>query len=753
MKITINQWFFRGLCLVLLGLTTSTLHAQWYDHLSKEEKEQKSIELINDAEVFVAGVPIDSRCFYGKDGKTIYTRINIKVKHWYKGTGGRTISVITEGGTIGDDMQYIEHSADPAISFGKEYFLLFRKNDNGDYEYANNSKSSFGRYSDTRYDDFEIIAFYEIKFDSIESFHQFIQKSKSIKIPVKKKDVGYQTSSKSLGIEIDETWLASLGPLHAGVGQVLTIKGQNFGTKGNILFMNGDNPGQRFTGIDNNYVIKWDPTEIQVIIPSKITEGQPDNAINTAGSGTIIVQRKKLFFTEEKESLTQLNIEYSVTNVKTENYPVFGRPYVAREHCLNGFVFTLHESFMGNTPAIEAVEAALSSWAGELGITLEIEKTLTATGEDYYFHNSTLSPKRNLIYFDPTLWTPQNNVYMRTERDYWRDVYEPITPPASPSFWIHNSDIRIRPADGSFDWHYNISGSINYNETRDFYSTILHEIGHALGLGHDVKITATEGFDNKKNLMHPIPIITIGSDPENERVTLSQYSDRAKAGAQRVIGTSRTHNWTTNFSNKYGLETLAASGDNSDVLPTPEIMVEFPEEGNIYKVRLSPTSFDESNNYTYYWQPDGEEANYIERTICTGPRPRSSTHRVRIKDDACTVSSLYSLPKTIGELCFGLGRDEDDSAPIAQPLINIYPNPTKGQFNIQFNPIEGEEIPYIGDTYIGVYDNLGNLQKQYNIGDTLRQTTIDISALPAGTYWVVWFVDGEVIETKQVYKN
>jgi len=275
MKITINQWFFRGLCLVLLGLTTSTLHAQWYDHLSKEEKEQKSIELINDAEVFVAGVPIDSRCFYGKDGKTIYTRINIKVKHWYKGTGGRTISVITEGGTIGDDMQYIEHSADPAISFGKEYFLLFRKNDNGDYEYANNSKSSFGRYSDTRYDDFEIIAFYDVKFNSIDELNEFVRNLEGIKVPSKKKDLGFQKSSSSADtIVIDEVWLSdSVGTLHAGTGEILIIKEQNFGSKGDILFIDANSPGERLTKLENKYIDDWTSTEIRVIVPSLVRQG------------------------------------------------------------------------------------------------------------------------------------------------------------------------------------------------------------------------------------------------------------------------------------------------------------------------------------------------------------------------------------------------------------------------------------------------------------------------------------------------
>ena len=106
------------------------------------------------------------------------------------------------------------------------------------------------------------------------------------------------------------------------------------------------------------------------------------------------------------------------------------------------------------------------------------------------------------------------------------------------------------------------------------------------------------------------------------------------------------------------------------------------------------------------------------------------------------------MPKRIGKNCLGFGRDDNN-----QLLISIYPNPTKGHFNIQFEAFEGVEIPNEIETYVGVYDNLGRLQHQHSVSDaTLRQTTIDISTLPAGTYWVVWFVGGEVIDTQQVQK-
>ncbi len=187
MKKSIFQAIFKGIYFVLLTMITTNGMAQ-YDHLSKEQKEQKSIELINEAEAFVLGTPVDSECFYGSNGKTIYTKIIIKVKHWYKGKGNRIISIVRKGGVIGSDNQIPIHRYGPSIYKNIDYFMLINKTKDGNYEFVEpNSKASFGRYSDSRYDDFEIIAFYGMKFNSHDDFNSFIKNMQGIKTSDKKK--------------------------------------------------------------------------------------------------------------------------------------------------------------------------------------------------------------------------------------------------------------------------------------------------------------------------------------------------------------------------------------------------------------------------------------------------------------------------------------------------------------------------------------------------------------------------------------
>jgi len=756
---------FKGICFVFLIMATTNVVAQRYDYLPSEEKERKSIELINITDYVVEGKVLNYNYFYGDDDSTIYTDISFEVDHWYKGKGDDIIHVIVRGGRIGTDHQYDEHPTNPLLGTRSTYIVLLKKGVDGDtYEYVKpNSFAVYGAYPWIPSAKYHLKAFYDIEFLSTDEFYTFLNRIQGITLPVqdesrsKKKDV-FGESSKIAEIEIDETWLtqysADEGPFHAGVRDILIIRGQNFGTYGNVLFKNADLPdspeGGFLEGLDSVYVLKWSSNEIKVMIPSLVLEGSAGSY--SAGSGPIIVERLTPD-ADIKLSDAEINIEYSILNKYYQNtsdtlyYPV--SPYLlGREHCLNGMVFTLHTSFEGNIAAQNAVQTALTGWSNELGITLDLERQ---QDNSYYFHNEQNADYRNIIYFDPTyVTTGDEEKLMATSRKHKYDDCGGGTDGCFPaSVWRSGANIRIAVKD---DWQYNPTGDTDFvgiDKVDDFYANIVHEIGHAIGLDHDVDLV--NGKQNLMSYQHPAELGIIIAE---ERINLNQYSGRAKVGAQRIVADSKAHAWTPDFFDRFGVEAL--SNTSSVVQPTPVIntrLIWVNTNNFRHLIELEPTSFNPNHNY--YWLPDRVEADNRVKWACGIPKPIVSTHYVRIKDDACTVSSLYSLPKTIGENCLGFGRDDDDnSVPTNQPLVSIYPNPTNGHFNIQFETFDGVEIPNEIETYIGIYDNLGRLQHQHKVSDTtLRQTTIDISTLPAGTYWVVWFVDGEVIDTQQVQKT
>ncbi|HPX75786.1 MAG TPA: T9SS type A sorting domain-containing protein [Bacteroidales bacterium] len=273
--------------------------------------------------------------------------------------------------------------------------------------------------------------------------------------------------------------------LNAGVGDILTINGNNFGNQpGKVLFSSADKGGfvsdtvAYLKGLNNCYIDFWSDTAIRVIVPSLVKDGYNDITPpfqDGAGSGKIKI---KTASGTTCVSSTSLNIGYSITNYGdgSENYP-FKRVYLAKLNCTNGLVFTLHNNLQNNLDAINAIQAALTKWSSLLSIDLVLERD---ENNNLVFTNNTNVTGKNVIHFDSN-----QNGGMATVQQFGVGV------PAQANGGIRyyrksGSNIRISytpNSAGNLTWNYSTSGTVPNNSV-SFYNAFLHELGHIVLLEH-----------------------------------------------------------------------------------------------------------------------------------------------------------------------------------------------------------------------------------------------------------------------------
>ncbi len=178
-----KKLIFQVICLVVFGISALHSHAQLIDYRtwSQEKKENKSLELINEAEYVVEGQIVKFECFYGDDGKTAYTDLTVKVNHWYKGKGEDIVHIIKKREEACEGVQMSStYTIQPYTPMGSTYILLLKQHNSGEnYVFSRYSGSVVAR----SIDNFYMVGFHGLLFDNAKEFNQFIAKGDKIKIP------------------------------------------------------------------------------------------------------------------------------------------------------------------------------------------------------------------------------------------------------------------------------------------------------------------------------------------------------------------------------------------------------------------------------------------------------------------------------------------------------------------------------------------------------------------------------------------
>lgn len=440
-------------------------------------KEISLEEQVNKSELIVEGSVISKQAFWGNDGN-IYTKNTVEVYKVFKGAAVSTVEVITIGGSVGFDCQFVTHSlqlkpmdlgvftlikgASASISNANLYKVYSGLQ--GFYKYnlykdvVANALTAKSGIEKSFYK--ELSAYTNRDYIEVKSFNVFDETSKLMQ-------------SKPAAIPSGITF--SPATVTAGTGSTITITVASgatgsFGSNpGKVSFRDADTGGQDDMGnavfIDalDTQIVSWSPNSIVVEVPAE------------AGTGSIRVIDSNSNAIESSDDLT---VTYALLNVLFNIDAGQGlKDYAFPTRLVNndgsgGYEFELETSFnadIENSGAKDDFFAALETWRCETGVNFSIGGVSSIDKED-------LSDGVNIIRFDNGNELPDGTL--------GRTTYS-FSLCADQNDILGTAEVYPSAIDMVFDndanWHFG-TGSPGF--AVDFQGVALHEIGHAHQLGH-----------------------------------------------------------------------------------------------------------------------------------------------------------------------------------------------------------------------------------------------------------------------------
>jgi hypothetical protein len=281
--------------------------------------------------------------------------------------------------------------------------------------------------------------------------------------------------------------ISSFSPssLRAGTGDILTISGNMFGTSpGTVRFANADDGGQTMMEAQPSDIISWSNTDIEIQVPSNQL-----TTITPAGTGIIEIETTNGDIASTL-LLSNPTVEirfafFNFRNASGDAVPVHLADAIEGDGNEDGkLVFTRNLSVPSE--GIPIIEQAFCDWNSASGTNwgLESSPSFSSTSSD--------TDGKNLIYFAPSsefFTNPQASAFTKITTS--RLVSCQNTSGGSPIAYRNQVDIIFR--ENLLDltpavlggWHYNTFSNPSPNQL-DFYSHILHELGHAHMLKHTI---------------------------------------------------------------------------------------------------------------------------------------------------------------------------------------------------------------------------------------------------------------------------
>lgn len=615
----------------------------------------------------------------------IFTRHRLRVFKQFKGPAAATLTIFTEGGTLGLERQELTNTLRLEPGEQGVFFLepvRFAGLAGGSEYQAYGSEQGFIRYDLAGATAAEPFRQYP---QLTEGFYQAaagsaprrMQANPALEAAVQRRAQPPVLAKGQAPI------VTTLSPasLTAGTLAVLTISGSGFGATrgtGSVEFRNADDGGASYTKANDDDYVSWTDTRIQVRVPSLSAGRTP------AGTGTVRVTTAGQLAAVSPGSVT---IVFAATNVLDTNSGQRAVPGHRNFDGAGGLTFRFDAGFAGNAAAAAAWQRALATWRCQTGINWRVGTTRTKTG--------VADDGENSVGFDTGNELP-TGVLGRTT-SYYRGCY---LASGAVVFYVQEIDMQF---DDAANWQF---GPNNPTAAQlDFESVAVHELGHAQQLSH---------------LILPSAVMHYAIARGQRSRTLAAASD--VAGGRYVL---RTRSFR-----------LAACGP-APMLPAP-LTSQLATYAAGSGVTMQWTTRDECflNNFvverapadtTAGWQPlatvAAGAASGQYRFVDAQPLPGLSYYRLRLRRPDASLDATQPIGVT------------DDAS--ALNSLQVFPNPfqTGEALNLQY--VGG---PAAGDLVVRFYDAVGRYLggSRLNYLPGLNQLQVTPPTLRAGYYLLRW---------------